>query len=571
MSEVHIPLVPEKTKPLPRLSEAEGLLSWVASVDHKQVGIMYILTAFIFFVIGGLEAAVMRWQLGTPKSTFLSPDVYNQLFTMHGTTMVFLVVVPLMLGFGVYLVPLMIGARDMAFPRMNLLGFWLLAFGGVLLYFSFAAGGAPNMAWVAYQPLSAKTYSYSTGVDYWALGLLSVGVGTVIGGINFIATILTLRAPGMKLTQVPMFVWTTFVNSFLIILALPALNAALVMLLADRLFNAHFFTPETGGSAILWQQYFWAFGHPEVYIMILPAWGMIAEIIPVFSRKPLFGYQFFAGSSIAIAVLSFAVFAHHMFAVGLGHTFEAFFGATTEVIAIPTGVKIFNWLATMWGGKIRFSVSMMYAIAFIATFVVGGVTGVSFAIFPIDWQVEDSYYVVAHLHYVLFGGTMFAVIAGTYYWFPKMFGRMLNERLGKWQFWLTVIGFNMIFMVQHILGLMGMPRRIYTYPDSPYWGLLNAISTAGVFVLGASVLLFIYIIWQAVHDGEKAPDNPWNGWTLEWATTSPPPIENFNELPPIRSRRPLWDYYHPENPDYAHANPEQINATADPKPEGRTA
>jgi cytochrome c oxidase subunit 1/cytochrome c oxidase subunit I+III len=579
MSEARIPLVPEKTTPLPKLSESEGLLSWVASVDHKQIGIMYILTAIIFFVIGGLEAAVMRLQLGTPRSTLLSPDVYNQLFTMHGTTMVFLVVVPLMLGFGVYFVPLQIGARDMAFPRMNLLGFWLLAFGGVLLYFSFVAGGAPNMGWFAYAPLSEHAYNSSTGVDYWALGLLSVGVGTVIGGINFIVTVLTLRAPGMKLSQVPMFVWTSFINSFLIVLSLPALNAALAMLVIDRQFNAHFFTPDSGGSAILWQQYFWAFGHPEVYIMILPAWGMIAEVIPVFSRKPLFGYQFFAGSSVAIAVLSFAVFAHHMFAVGLGHAFEAFFGATTEVIAIPTGVKIFNWIATMWGGKIRFNTPMLFAIAFIIEFVIGGVSGVSFAIFPIDWQVEDSYYVVAHMHYVLFGGTLLAVFAGTYYWFPKMFGRMLNEKLGKWHFWTIIIGFNLTFMVQHFLGLMGMPRRIYTYPDVPWWGFLNAVSTSGVFVIGVSVLIFLYNVWYSLRKGEKASDNPWNAWTLEWATTSPPPIENFHSLPPIHGRRPLWDYYHPEDPDYArgHDGKSRIKVEAgaqsasESEGEGRTA
>ena len=572
MSELRIPLVPQKTEALPRLSSKDGFLSWVASTDHKQIGIMYILSALIFFVVGGLEAAVMRWQLGSARNTFLSPDAYNQIFTMHGTTMIFLVIVPLMLGFGVYFVPLMIGARDLAFPRLNLLGFWILVFGGLLLYFSFLAGGAPNAGWFSYAPLSEHAYSSNAGLDYWALGLLATGVGTVAGGLNFIVTVLTMRAPGMKLTQVPMFVWTSFINSFLIILALPALNASLVMLLADRLLNAHFFTPDSGGSAVLWQQYFWTFGHPEVYIMILPAWGMLAEIIPVFSRKPLFGYQFFAASSVAIAVLSFAVYAHHMFAVGLGPAFDALFGGATELIAIPTGVKIFNWIATMWGGKIRYTTSMLYAMAFLVTFTIGGVSGVSFAIFPTDWQTEDSYYVVAHMHYVLFGGTAFGVLAATYYWFPKMSGRMLSERLGKWNFWLTLVGFNLVFMVQHFLGLMGMPRRVYTYNDNPGWVALNLISTLGLIPLAAGILLFMYNMWTSLRKGAIAPENPWDAWTLEWATTSPPPIHNFDQLPPIRSRRPLWDLAHPENADYLHKNPENVQAAEPPqKPEGRTA
>ena len=353
MSEMQIPLVPEKTRTFPKVSSAEGLLSWVGAVDHKQIGIMYILSAFFFFVVGGLEAAAIRWQLGSANNTLLTADVYNQIFTMHGTTMIFLVAMPLMLGFPVYFVPLMIGARDMAFPRLNLFSFWVLAFGGVFLYYSFVSGGAPNAGWFSYAPLTEHAYSPSHGLDYWALGLLAVGIGTVATAINIIVTVLTMRAPGMKLTQVPMFVWTSFVNSFLIITALPALNASLVMLLADRLLNAHFFAPDANGSAVLWQQYFWAFGHPEVYIMILPAWGIIAEVIPVFSRKPLFGFNFFAAASVAIAVLSFAVFAHHMFAVGLGNAFNIFFGAASELIAVPTGIKVFNWIATMWGGRIR--------------------------------------------------------------------------------------------------------------------------------------------------------------------------------------------------------------------------
>jgi cytochrome c oxidase subunit 1/cytochrome c oxidase subunit I+III len=546
----NVPLVPERAKPLPSPGSKEGLLSWVAAVDHKLIGIMYLVTAVGFFVVGGVEAGLMRIQLGTPRSTFLSPSVYNEIFTMHGTTMIFLVVVPLMLGFGVYFIPLMIGARDLAFPRLNLLSFWLLAFGGLFLYFSFMAGGAPSAGWFAYTPLSDYPYNLGPGMNYWAFGLLAVGVGTVASGINFITTILTMRAPGMKLSMVPMFVWTSFINSFLIILALPALNAALVMLLADRLFRANFFRPEFGGSAVLWQHYFWAFGHPEVYIMILPAWGMLAELIPVFSRKPLFGFAIFAASSVAIAMLSFAVYAHHMFAVGLGHAFDFLFGLSSELIAVPTGIKIFNWIATMWGGKIRFTTSMLFGMAFLITFTIGGVSGVTFAIVPADWQTTDTYYVVAHMHYVLFGGTLFAVFAGTYYWFPKITGRLLHEGWGKWHFWLTFIGFNMTFMIQHVLGLMGMPRRVYTYDDYPFWGLFNLISTLGVGVLALGVLAFLWNIISSLRNGEKAGDNPWDGWTLEWATSSPPPIHNFRQLPLIRSRRPLWDLKHPDEADW---------------------
>ncbi|MCZ7570063.1 MAG: cytochrome c oxidase subunit I [Ardenticatenaceae bacterium] len=545
-----IPLVPEPTSPLPALGASEGLLSWVASVDHKQIGIMYIVTAFFFFLVGGVESLLLRVQLAQPNLAFLSPQAYNQIFTMHGTTMIFLVVMPMLIGFGTYFVPLMIGARDMAFPRLNALSFWLLVFGGLLLYFSFIAGQAPDAGWFSYPPLSEKAFSTRSGLDYWILGLLAAGIGTVAAGINFAVTTLTLRAPGMSMRRLPLFVWMTFVNAFIILFALPALNAALVMLFFDRQLNAHFFTPSTGGSAILWQHYFWAFGHPEVYIMVLPAWGMISEVIPVFSRKPIFGYEFVAGSSVAIAFLSFAVYAHHMFAVGLGHPFDIAFGAASMLIAIPTSIKIFNWTATMWGGRIHFTTSMLFAIAFLVLFTIGGVSGVTFAVVPADWQTTDTYYVVAHFHYVLFGGTMFAVFAGIYYWFPKMTGRLLSEWWGQAHFWLTLIGFNLTFFVQHILGLIGMPRRVYTYPDLPYWGGLNAISTIGAFVLGFSVLVFIWNVIVSLSFGKPAGDNPWDAWTLEWATTSPPPVHNFDQVPPIRSRRPLWDLAHPENADW---------------------
>jgi cytochrome c oxidase subunit I len=550
MSEV--PLIQEITARPPWPKEYKGLLSWVSSVDHKQIGIMYFLASLFFFLVGGLEALLMRTQLARPENTFLSPQAYNQLFTMHGTTMIFLVVVPVLVGFSVYLVPLMIGARDVAYPRLNALSFWVFLFGGLMLYYSFIGGGAPTAGWFSYAPLSETAYSPGAGQDYWALGLLGVGVGTVAGAINLIVTILTLRTPGMSLRRVPLFVWMVLVNGFVILFALPPLNSALVMLLIDRQLNAHFFTPATGGSAILWQQYFWAFGHPEVYIMILPAWGMISEVIPVFSRKPIFGYPFVAGSSVAIGVLSFAVYAHHMFAVGLGQAFNTAFATASFAIAVPTGIKIFNWTATMWGGKIRFTTSMLFATSFLVLFTMGGISGVTFAAVPLDWQTTDTYYVVAHFHYVLFGGTVFALLAGTYYWFPKITGRLLSEKWGKVHFLLTFIGFNLTFFVQHILGLIGMPRRVYTYPNLPGWGTLNLISTIGAFILGLSVLAFVWNMIISLRNGQIAGDNPWEAWTLEWATTSPPPVHNFDRVPPVRGRRPLWDLAHPENPDWEH-------------------
>src|SRR5580693_6962773 len=418
----------------------DGFFSWVATVDHKRIGILYLLTAFFFFGVGGLEALVMRLQLARPNNRLLSPDGYDQLFTMHGTTMIFLVVMPTLVGFGNYFVPLMIGARDMAFPRLNALSYWLFPWGAFLLHFSILAGGAPSAGWFGYAPLSETPFSSTLGTDYWILALLVLGVGSVATAINLIVTILTLRAPGMSMGRVPLFVWMTFVTSILVILALPVLNAALVLLLVDRQLDAHVFLASGGGNTLVWQHFFWTFGHPEVYILALPAFGMISEIIPVFSRKPIFGYGFVAASTVAIAILSFGVWAHHMFATGLGHTADAFFAAGSMLIAVPTGVKIFNWIATMWGGSIRFTTAMLFATAFLIEFVIGGLSGITFAAAPIDWQMTDTYYVVAHFHYVLFGGTAFAVMGATYYWFPKMSGRLLSERLGKVHFWLMVVG-----------------------------------------------------------------------------------------------------------------------------------
>lgn len=521
-------------------------LEWVATVDHKRIGVLYLLATLIFFCVGGIEALLIRIQLAWPGNTFLSPEMYNQIFTMHGTTMVFLVVVPLLLGLANYLTPLMIGASDMALPRLNAFSFWVFLLGGVLLYFSFVSGHAPSAGWFSYAPLSEKGYSTRYGLDYWALALLGIGVGTIATAINLIVTIVNLRTEGLTIRRLPLFVWMVFVNSFLIIFALPALNASLVMLLIDRQLNAHFFTQLGGGSPILWQHYFWSFGHPEVYIMVLPAFGIISEVIPVFSRKPIFGYGFVAASTVAIALLSIGVWAHHMFAVGLGHAWEYAFGASSLLIAVPTGVKVFNWIATMWGGSIRFTTSMLFAIAFLFTFTIGGLSGVTFATVPVDWQVTDSYYVVAHMHYVLFGGTLFGVMAGIYYWFPKMSGRLLSERWGVVHFWLMFIGFHLTFFIQHFLGLDGMPRRVYTYPDHPGWAIMNLISTIGAFVIGISVLVLLANIMVSLRAGEPAGDNPWNAWTLEWATTSPPPEHNFEAVPPVHGPRPLWDLAHPE-------------------------
>jgi cytochrome c oxidase subunit I len=514
------------------------------ATDHRRIGVFYMLSALVFALAGGAEAMVMRAQLSLPNLKLLTPGTYNQIFTMHGTTMIFLVVVPVLTGFGTYLIPLMIGAEDMAFPRLSAIAFWLQTGGGILLYFSFAIGGAPDTGWFSYAPLSENTYSPGPGLDYWAVSLLLVGAGIIGAAINFIVTIATMRTPGMTIRRLPLFVWMNLVNSVMILFALPALVAALVMLLADRLLHARFFDAAQGGSPLLWQHYFWIFGHPEVYIMVLPAFGMISEIIPVFSRKPIFGYRLMALSTVAIAFLSYGVWVHHMFAVALGKTFLAVFAAASMLIAVPTGVKIFNWTATMFGGSIRFTTSMLFAIAFLLEFTMGGLSGMAFAAIPVDWQMTDTYFVVAHLHYVLVGGTLFAVFAGTYYWFPRITGHLLDEPLGRWHFWLVVVGFNMTFFVQHFLGLLGMPRRVYTYPNFPWWGPLNLISTVGAGILTLGILLFCANILVSLRFGRIAGEDPWNAWTLEWRSTA--------ELQPVQSRRPLWDLKHPESPDWVH-------------------
>jgi len=526
--------------------------AWLTTVDHKKIGVLYIVMAVVFLVIGGCEALIIRLQLMYPRSTLVQPDTFNGLFTMHGTTMVFFVGMPILIGIGNYLVPLMIGARDMAFPRLNAFGFWATLFGGLLVYFSFVAGGAPTIGWFAYAPLTERTFSRGSATDFWALGLLVSGVGTLTAGINFIASILGMRSPGMTLRKIPFFAWTMLWTSVLLLFAMPPLTASLVMVLLDRNLGTHFFDVQNGGSAVLWQHLFWFFGHPEVYILILPVFGMISEIIPVFSRKVLFGYEFMAAATAAIAFISMGVWAHHMFTIGMSRVLDLYFAVASLLVSIPTGIKLFNWLATMYGGRIYLASPMLFAIGFLSMFVIGGLTGIMLAIVPFDFQLTDSYFVVGHFHWVLIGGTLFGTFAGIHYWYPKVTGRMLSERIAAWQFWLLYIGFILTFGPMHVAGMLGMPRRIYTYEPGMGWELWNQLSTVGAIIQAPSFVLFVYNLIASAWWGKPAGDNPWNAWTLEWATTSPPPVYNFETLPIVHSRRPLWDLAHPDDPDWKY-------------------
>ncbi len=534
----------------PHRALASTLHEWTTTVDHKKLGVLYVLMSLVFLVMGGLEALLMRWQLFYPHHDVLSPNVFNQLFTMHGTTMVFFVGMPILIGMANYLVPLMIGARDMAFPRLNAFGFWITLLGGLLTYFSFLTGGAPALGWFAYAPLTSTTFARGPATDFWALGLLISGIGSLSAAINFIATILGMRCPGMSLRKVPFFAWTMLWTSVQILLAIPPLTAALVMILLDRQLGAHFFDVQNGGSAYLWQHLFWFFGHPEVYILILPVFGFVSEIIPVFSRKVLFGYEFMAAATMGIALISMGVWAHHMFCVGMSRTLDLYFALATFLVSIPTGIKFFNWLATMYGGRIRLAPPMLFAIGFLSLFLMGGLTGIMLGAAPLNFQLSDSYFVVGHFHWVLIGGTLFGTFAGIYYWYPKVTGRMLSEPLARWHFWLLAVGFILTFGPMHVSGVLGMPRRIYTYEAGRGWEIWNQVATIGALIQTPSYAIFVYNLITSLWKGKPAGNDPWDAWTLEWMTTSPPPSYNFEEIPVVSSRRPLWDLKHPDDPDW---------------------
>jgi cytochrome c oxidase subunit I len=520
--------------------ETKRWVDWVTTTDHKKIGIMYLVLTFVFFMLGGVEALLMRSQLAVPNNTLVTSEHYNELLTLHGTTMIFLFVVPVMAGFGNYFVPLMIGARDMAFPRLNALSFWLLLCGGIVFYMTIFFH-PPEAGWWSYPPLSSIQASPSGGQDAWIFLIHLTGISSLLGAINFYATIVNMRAPGMTWGRLPLFIWAILVYAILLIIALPVVAAAVTMLLTDRHFGTHFFDPTSHGSPVLWQNLFWFFGHPEVYIMILPGFGIISEVIPVYSRKPIFGYKAIAASTAVIAFLATLVWAHHMFASPVPIVVLGFFMLSSFLIGIPTGVKIFNWIATLWRGSIVTTTALYFAVGFIAIFVVGGITGIFLAVFPVDWQLNDTYFVVAHFHYVLMGGAVFSVFSGLYYWFPKMTGRLMNERLGKTSFWVMFIGFNMTFFVQHALGLSGMPRRIYTYQPYTGWGSYNMISTIGAYILGLGILLTVANVALNYKRGKIAGPDPWKGNTLEWFTPSPPPPNNFDVIPRVRSVEPMRD------------------------------
>jgi cytochrome c oxidase subunit I len=537
----------------------ERLHGWVTTVDHKRLGIMYIIYALVMLVIGGIEATIMRIQLMVPHNNFVSPEVFNRMFTMHGTTMIFFVAMPLVFGFGTYLIPLMVGARDMAFPRLNALSFWFTAFGGLLLYFSFiggtglyGAGNAPDVGWFAYAPLTAKVFSQGHSTDFWSLALLVSGFGSIGTAVNFITTIISMRCPGMTLGKMPLLAWLNLVMAGLVILAVSPLTAAQIMLSIDRYLGGHFFDTQAGGSAVLWMHFFWIFGHPEVYVLVIPCFAFASEIIPVFSRKPIFGYPVMVAATVAIGFISMSVWAHHMFAVGMTSYGNTFFTVTTMIISVPTGIKIFNWIGTMWGGKIQFKAPMLFCIAFLFQFLIAGLTGIMLSASPFNWQLTGSYFVVAHFHYVIVGAILVTIFGAFYYWFPKMTGRMYNETLAQWHFWLFIIGFHLTFDFMHVPGMLGMPRRIYTYEPGRGWEIWNLIVSIGAVVQGIAILIFVFNLLWSIFRGEPAGNDPWDAWTLEWSTSSPPPDYNFATIPVVESRRPLWDLKHPEDPDWKY-------------------
>src|ERR1700752_5397472 len=534
----------------------ERLHGWVVTVDHKRLGILYILYSTFFLLIAGAEAMLIRLQLAYPHNHVLSAQVFNRFFTMHGTTMVFLVGMPFLFGFANYIVPLQIGTRDMAFPRLNAFSFWLTAFGGLLLYYSFLGGGglygvanAPDVGGFAYAPLTARSFSPGHATDYWALALIVSGFGTLGTAINIIATAISMRCKGMTLMRMPLFTWLLLIVSMLTLVTITPLTAAQFMLLIDRYLGGHFFDTQAGGSSLIWIHFFWIFGHPEVYVLVLPAFAIANEIIPVFCRKAIFGYPAMVAASVAIMFVSLSVWAHHMFTVGMTSVSNTFFTLSTMLVGVPTGIKIFNWIATLWGGRIRFPPPMLFCVGFLFQFLIAGLTGIMLSVSPWDWQLHNSYFVIAHFHYVLVGAVVFCIFAGIYYWYPKATGRLMSETLGKWHFWLFVIGFHITFDIMHIPGVLGMPRRIYTYEPGRGWDTLNLIVSIGAFIQAIAILVFVVNLIWSYWKGARAGKDPWDAWTLEWSVDSPPPAYNFASVSLVASRRPLWDLKHPEDPD----------------------
>jgi cytochrome c oxidase subunit 1 len=523
---------------------------WLGTTDHKRIALLYFFSAMFFLLCGGAEAEMIRWQLRAPNQTFLSAETYNQIFTMHGTTMIFLAIMPLSAAFFNLLIPLQIGARDVAFPRLNAFSYWVFLLGGIFISLPILFGVAPNAGWFGYAPLTTTPYSPGINIDFWVIGLQILGISSLASGFNFITTIINLRAPGMNLMRMPLFTWSALCVQFLIILAFPVITVALVFLLFDRFFGTNFYEIAAGADPLLWQHLFWIFGHPEVYILVLPAFGLVSEVLPTAARKPLFGYPVMVYSLILIAFLGFGVWAHHMFAVGMGPIADTVFGITTMLIAIPTGVKIFNWIFTLWGGAIRYTTAAMFAIGLVAMFTIGGISGIMHSSPPADLQQTDSYFVVAHFHYVLFGGSLMGLFAGIYHYFPKFTGRMLDERLGRWHFWLNLIGSNLAFFPMHFSGLTGMPRRVYTYDSGQGWETFNLLSTIGAITVGVATLIFVYNILRSRRSGVRAGPNPWGAPTLEWSIPSPPPVYNFAKIPRVTSRYPLWDATHGAAPEH---------------------
>jgi len=543
--------VPEGSEAQRRLAQiwetAPGWRGFLSTVDHKRIGLRYIYTAFIFLLIGGIEALIMRVQLALPAQSLLTPEQYAQLFTMHGVTMIFLYALPVLSGFSNYLWPLLLGSRDMAFPRLNALSYWLFLFAGIFLYVSFPLGEAPNAGWFNYVPFAGAEYNTGVNIDVYALGMVLLGLSTTVGAINFVVTLFKLRAPGMSINKMPILVWGTLTASAANLLAIPSVSLAFFLLWLDRQVGTHFFDAADGGKPLLWQHLFWIFGHPWVYAIVLPAMGIVSDALPVFCRRPLVGYTAVALSTMATMLVGFEVWIHHMFATGMPSLALSFFSAASMIISIPSAVAVFAWIATIWLGRPAFKTPFLFFAGFVLLFVIGGVSGVMTAAVPLDWQLNETYFIVAHLHYVLLGINVFPVVGGIYYWFPKFFGRMMNERLGKWSFWVMFIGFNAGFFPMHIAGLLGMPRRIYTYPADMGWDTVNMVTSIGSFLFAFGILLFLVNVAVSLRRGERAGPNPWNAATLEWSVPSPPPAYNFAVIPIVASRHPLWEQGNSEN------------------------